>query len=300
MKHGPACLTQRGPAAGVENVAAKAAASATASADAVSHGASAVTDGDPSSFWASPIGEAGPVDLLLDLGGEHLLERVKISWEFPAKAFAILASTDGSHWAEVYATSINAVNVTSVALGRVLASKIKISMRETHPLYGSFLGRPIFGIKAVSVLAPRLVAALEDCAEAAASRDARDKYFTVALSEHDAAPSAALRSELPALEAAKASLGASIGELAAAAPKLHGCRKSLASAWNATGELDQWQALVQAKAASRSSQTGYASEKALASAAAAVSVKTGLDLDGAKALLAAARSVILSVRGALR
>ena len=55
-----------------------------------------------------------------------------ISWEFPAKAFAVSLSTDGSKWIEAFATDTNVLNMTHIPLGYEYATKAKIVMHEAR------------------------------------------------------------------------------------------------------------------------------------------------------------------------
>merc|ERR1712087_588700 len=80
---------------------------------------------------------------------------------------------------------------------------------------------PVYGIKSLTLFAPRLEASLDDCETAASSKDARDKYFAVSVNHVELASSAALRAELPALAAAKASLSTALSAVAGA--KLSSC-----------------------------------------------------------------------------
>ena len=70
---------------------------------------------------------------------------------------------------------------------------------QTHPQYGKYQSRSVYGIKSVAFYAPRLRTASEDCATAATSSDARDKYFLSYINELELSPSKVLRSELPVL-----------------------------------------------------------------------------------------------------
>ena len=66
---------------------------------------------------------------------------------------------------------------------------------------------------------------MDRCAIAAKSIDARDKYFLSYVAEFDPSPAKALRSELPLLEAAKASLTTAVSDLADVMPQLSSCQK---------------------------------------------------------------------------
>lgn len=231
LKTGDACLSQSGLAAGAVNVARNAAVTASSTADVVAHAASAAVDGNEASFWASRFGETEPVTLTIDLGAETQLNSARIVWEFPALAFTISLSVDGKNFAEAFATDSNILFTTVVPLGGASATQLKITMLKPHPLHGVFQGHGLYGIKSVAAEAAGLNAVTENCAIAAKSADARDKYFQVHVGEFDPLDAKSVASELPALEAAKASVSATVSELAEALPKLSTCRsKAMTSA----------------------------------------------------------------------
>lgn len=266
---GDKCLSLVGEGSGTENVAAHAAAEATSSANSASHAAAAAVDGDDATFWASKPGNVGPVALTIDLGEARTVKQLKIVWEFPAQAFAVSVSSDGSTWTEVYETTVNMVQVNRISLG-LTASKVRVDMKKPHPLHKTASGQPVFGIKSVAVLAPRLGAVLDDCAAASQSQDARDKYFPVSASGFDLAGSEALQAELPALAAAMASLSSAMADIAALPPCDGG-------------------------AALRSALAELASSSLLRSAAGRTDEFDDADV---KRLLATARSVIVAARDA--
>ena len=86
-------------------------------------------------------------------------------------------------------------------------------------------GHALYGVRSFKVMSPQRRTVLESCAVAAKSGDARDQYFAVAVGSFDPAAGAQLRSELPGLEAADATLAAAVTELAEVAPDAHACKK---------------------------------------------------------------------------
>ena len=63
-----------------------------------------------------------------------------------------------------------------------------------------FKGHAVFGIANLQILAKSMQTTVEDCAAAAKSKDARDKYFQTYVGDYGSCSSKALRSELPSLE----------------------------------------------------------------------------------------------------
>lgn len=267
---GDKCLSQAGQGAGIENAAAQAAVTATSSAESVSHAAAAAVDSDDTTFWASRLGDAGPVALTIDLGEARYINIVKIIWEFPAQSFAVSVFSDGSKWTEVFSTSVNMVRESHIPLG-LTASKVRVDMKGPHH-HGKFASQPIYGIRSAIVLASRLDVALDTCAKASQSEDARDKYFPVAVSDFDLDASAAFKAELPALAAAKVSLSASLGKVVA----LPDCADEAA--------LASMSELLVTSSKTQSNED----------------IAAGLDVADVKLLLATARAMIVSAREALR
>ena len=84
-KPGSSCLSQHGPAATMEDVAAPASVAATSAVRLGIHG----VEGDDVSFWVRKFCAGGPAQLTLDLGGARRLESIAMAWTFPAKSFAL-------------------------------------------------------------------------------------------------------------------------------------------------------------------------------------------------------------------
>lgn len=278
---GDFCLTQEGVAPGLRDVAANAAAMASSTVNVAAHGAAMAMDGQRNTFWASKFDDtAEAVEFVVDLGIVQSLQNMDIFWEFPARAFSVSLSTDGEHFAEAFATDSNVVPMSRMALGGTNARKIRILMKEPHPTDASFQGHTLYGIKEISVYADSLRAIVSECGKASKSSDARDKYFLSAANEFDDAPAKAFRSELPSLEAARAALAASISELGDALPKLASCG-------------------VHSLSRMRYSQNSTQLHKQVISRVGSVSPLSAVDAQDLNLLLTAARTTIVSIRGAL-
>ena len=130
------------------------------------------------------------------------------------------------------------------------------------------------------MFADRSRAVVSDCAKAAKSSDARDKYFLSHVGEFVNFPSKGLRSELPALEAARASLEATVSELVDTMPKLDACRPEA----------------LPSLTAYESSPVGH--HFRMSARRAEEGERKGFAVDELKSLLAEARSCIMMVRGA--
>jgi len=290
-RDGQYCLSQRGTGAGVANVALGAAASASSSADVVAHGARAAVDGRSATYWASKLGES-VAELSVDFGALVKVQKAEIMWAYPAKAFAIFLSEDGTAFTEAYATDINVLNATRVPLGYKFARKAKVVMSQPHPIHARLHGHSVYGISTMAFTAARLQTVVEECSKASKSADARDKYFLSYIGEADTCPSKQLRSELPAFEAAKSSLAATTAELVEVLPALATCSAGGAELLQRTVvPQPQGQQLrsVQTKV-TRRSETG-------SEIVDDVEEQNGVDAQSVKLLLEAARGAILLTRG---
>ena len=88
-------------------------------------------DDDADTYWASKFDDTkAPVEYVIDFGDAQKLQSIELSWEFPARAFAVASSVDGEHFTDVYATDANVLKSSRVSLGGVLARKLRISMFE--------------------------------------------------------------------------------------------------------------------------------------------------------------------------
>merc|ERR1719373_1273674 len=297
---GSLCLSQSGSAAGVDNAAAHAAAVATSTADAWAHGAAAAVDLDEASYWASKFDDVGPVELSIDLGSERRLEAMRVSWEFPAKAFAVLVSVDGERWSEVFATSVNIESTTTIDLEGRPASKVRLVMQEARPLHGAMGGHALYGVRSVSLRSPQLRAVVDDCATAGRATDARDKYFASFVSEFNPASSQALKGELPSLAAAKAALSAAVSEVMGRIPKASTCGP-VPSLSEAVAETHASSILLRTGMASAGrALTRLGADSMDAAVADVVDLKYGLGADRMQQVLGPARSAIVRLRSLLR
>ena len=226
---GGLCLSQVGPEVGLADVAVSAAATATSTLDSASHGANLACDGVSSSYWASKLGVVEPVIFGVDLGSVEQVATVVLDFEFVPKSFALLVSADGQSWQEVFSTDANVLRKVSVPVGGQLVSAVRLEMRAAHPVHGIFGGHAVYGIRSLAVMAQRTRATVDSCSTAAKAIDARDKFFMTSVKTFDQATTAALQSELPALEAAEASLAAVTAELADVLPSLPGCHHGRSS-----------------------------------------------------------------------
>jgi len=289
---GQYCLSQKGPAAGARDVAALSAISASSSADPEAHGANKAVDGSSNTFWASALDPVEPVTITLDLGGQHKLQTLDIDWEFPPKSFAVGLSVDGVKWTEAFATNSNVLMSTTLPMGSAHAAKIRVVMHETHALYGVFKGHTLFGVSNLRVIAASMQSIVEDCAIAAKSKDARDKYFQSYVGDYGLCSSSSLRSEVPSLEAARVSVASAVSELLDVLPKLASCRRNeiLLNTGVPAGDAILSRTNVRSQTASMAVASQILKD---------VDVKNSIQTDAVNALMKEARRAVIAARGAL-
>ena len=222
------CVSARsghGPSGAVVNAAASASVSASSTLD-PSHGAALAVDGVASTYWVSKMDEADAVSLLLDFGEPVHGSVLELDFEFVPSAFSVQAAEASSeNWLQIFATDSNALKHVKIPLASAKPmSAIRLIMKEAHPTLGTMGGRKLVGVRSIRLLTRLLQPVLEPCAAAAKSHDARDKFFTVAVSGFDPQAGAALAAEMPALESADAALSSIIVELAKALPAISSCK----------------------------------------------------------------------------
>jgi len=200
-------------------------------------------------------------------------------------SFSVETSADGSTWAEVFATTINMEKITRIPLGLSAVSAVRVNMRSPHPLYGKISGHSVYGISTISVKTTSVKPVLDDCSAAAESKDARDKYFLSYTSDFDSSSLATLQAELPALQAAKASLSSVLAELAMTSPQLAGCKGKL-SLKSDVHQHSEPEVLGQLAALLLREQSGLEDT-------------SDVDTVGLERLLATARELVSGFRGAL-
>jgi len=249
------------------------------------HGAAMAVDGR-ATYWASKLDPELPVEFSVSFGTVSEIQLAEIDWEYPPKSFAILVSEDGSRWEEVYTTDVNTMQKTQVTLGRRQAKNVKVVMREPHPVYGKLRGHSLFGINSLALFAQRSRIVVQECSQAAASTDARDKYFSIAVGSQEPSRAKNLNVKLQALDLAKASLSAATSTLFDLIPKLPLCG-STNMGLSAVAMAEKFAGISLHTASSRS-------------AVKQSSISSGAELESASELLKSARAAILEVRSALK
>ena len=216
------CLTQTGLAPGLVDVASSASIMASSTLNAA-HGAALAVDGLAATFWASRLDEPEPVSLTVNLETPVPVVQVALEFEFVPSSFAVQISRDGASWVEVFATEANIVDKVHVPVEVGQAYGLKVVMTKPHATKGVLGGRSLYGVRSLKVMSPGMQAAVEPCATAGASLDARDKYFPVAVASFDPTRGVKLASEVVALEAAGVALSAAANDLATATPNMRKC-----------------------------------------------------------------------------
>ena len=263
------CLTQTGLAPSLVDVASAASIIASSTLN-TAHGAALAVDGLAATFWVSKLDEPEPVSLTINLETPVPVVEVALDFEFVPSSFAVQVSRDGASWVEVFATEANILDKVHVPVEVGQAYGLKVVMTKPHAIKGVLGGRSLYGVRSLKVMSPGTQAAVEPCATAGASVDARDKYFPVAVASFDPARGVKLASEVGALESAGAALSAAANDLATATPSM---RKCSATALKAIF-----------------SKTQTTSSK----------LSLGLEATQCKLLLAEARKTIVGARGLLQ
>merc|ERR1712032_43940 len=142
--------------------------------------------------------------------------------EYPAKSFDVQVASGGS-WSSLFSTSNNNLNLTAISGHLVRGSKLRIRMREPHPVWGVLNGHALYGIKSIRAKAYTNRAIVRDCAEASINEDARDKFFMTAVPEFDSSAVAGVKATAGLLVAAQQHLGALLARLHAQMPTLKQC-----------------------------------------------------------------------------
>lgn len=256
-------------------------ASAIASSSQVQHPASSAISGDATSFWASASSSA-PVDLTIGLAAASHISSIEIDWELPAKSFEVLASTGGAYQV-LYSTQTNSMNKTVVVADGVSASSIQLRMKEPHPVWGAAGGEFAYGVRAVRVVGSSAAVVVQDCGEAAASEDARDKFFLVSVPEFDSSLAAGAKASAELAVKSGDRLAGLLASLVAALPTLEHC-----SLRKEATHVQNMQTPLLLRAGSRGSVAATVSDGAAKS----------LGVDGAelKSLIGQAKAVVAMVR----
>nr|CEL66590.1 TPA: LCCL domain-containing protein [Neospora caninum Liverpool] len=187
----PKCLTLQdgNTAAGVGDIAKSFGATVTCASVADStHSPSKAVDSDPTTYWASgAFGDANPhpVDFDINLGKPARVSGVRIDWEYPALAYRVDSSLDGTTFSELASNMANPSNSTLEVFAGSDAQFIRIALLQPHSKNGKVGEKYVYGVRDVEVLANRLQTVVGDCREAANSADARDKYFVESTSAFD-------------------------------------------------------------------------------------------------------------------
>jgi cytochrome c len=91
-------------------------------------------DGDSDTRWSSAF--ADPQWIAVDLGGSHVVSRVRLNWERAyGRAYQIQVSTDGNMWTTVYNTTSGNGGVddlTVIAIGRY----VRVSGTQRGTVWG--------------------------------------------------------------------------------------------------------------------------------------------------------------------
>jgi len=261
-KGSTSCVKSKGTA-GMRNVAYRAAAVASSTGNAA-HGAGKALDGSGFTYWASRFGDVSPVTFTVDFGTAETIDVLEIVWATVPKSFTV-AVAEGNDFVTTFEADSNMLNVSKISFGGRVAAKLRITLRETHPIKGKIANRDVFSIAAVRAVSNGPGLEMADCAEAAKAETASDKFFMTTVLEYDPAARAAYLAEVPALESAMASLTTTAAQLASVVPHIASCGAALLVERSVSGNRQP----------------------------------AAVDVDSADSLLAEARTTILLARSAL-
>lgn len=200
----PLCLSLAGPGPpGEYDAARNSAATATSSAESVTHGAACAVDGDTSTYWASEVDAERPTVLAVNLGKSVPISSVDIDWECSAQDFSVESNATGEpeDWVTRYTSpsqlhspgqaADDVQRTTHIPLDGAEASAVRVAMRGTtlHCGEGSSGGRMshAFAVRRLALHSPRLTPVLDDCSRATKSGDARGKWFLAGIRQFDPA-----------------------------------------------------------------------------------------------------------------
>merc|ERR1711976_810313 len=129
----------------------------------------------------------------------------------------------GGAYRVLYSTQTNSMNKTVVVAGGAKATSIRLRMKEPHPVWGAAGGDFAYGVRAVRVVGSSAAVVVQDCGEAAASEDARDKFFLVSVPEFDSSLAAGARASAELAVKSGDRLAGLLARLVAALPSLERC-----------------------------------------------------------------------------
>lgn len=160
--------------------------------------------------------------LTIDFGGVEVIDAVEIVWAAVPKSFSVSVA-ESNEFVEIFNLDSNILNVTKINFDGRFAAKLQVALNQAHPITGKVANRDVYAIAAVRAVSQGPSLETVDCAAAAKSTDASDKVFMSQVLEFDPSSEAAYAGEAPSLQAAMASLTATVAELAQIVPSISSC-----------------------------------------------------------------------------